>query len=100
MSLNSKKVICIIQARMGSTRLPGKAFIKINGIPIDRVINRLKFSKRLDEIWIATTTKSEDKIFLSLEKKYNIKVFRGNIKNVLSRFEKIAILTKRITLLE
>ena len=80
---------------MGSTRLPGKAFIKINGIPcIDRVINRLKFSKRLDEIWIATTTKSEDKIFLSLEKKYNIKVFRGNIKNVLSRFEKIAILTK------
>ena len=49
---------CIIQARMGSTRLPGKVLKKLNGkIPIlEFQMNQLKFSKNIDKIIIATTT--------------------------------------------
>ena len=80
---------------MGSTRLPGKVMKKISGIPaIYRVIKRVKKSKYLDQIWLATTKKEEDNIFENIAKKFKIQVFRGSINNVLSRFEKISYLSK------
>ena len=79
---------CIVQARMGSTRLPGKVIMKIenNDTMIDFVIHQLQFSKTLNKIIIATTTLSEDdQIINSLDQK-QINFFRGSDQNVLTRF--------------
>ena len=57
---------CIIQARMGSSRLPNKAMKLIDKkIPmLEQVINQIKFCKEIDKIVVATTTNEEDeKIF-------------------------------------
>ncbi len=51
----NKKVIIIIQARVNSSRLPTQVLLKLNGIPtIIRMINRVKLSNLVDEIWVAT----------------------------------------------
>ncbi len=83
---------CIVQARMGSTRLPGKVMMKIqnNNTMIDFVINQLKFSKTLNKMIIATTTLPEDdKIINSLVPK-EVEFFRGLEKDVLSRYYECA----------
>ena len=55
------KCVAIIQARMGSTRLPGKVLKTIEGKTIiDIIISRLKKAKQLDKIVVATTTKKKD----------------------------------------
>lgn len=78
---------CIIQARMGSTRLPGKVLIKIMNKPVlAYLINQLKFSKTIEDIVIATTTDTEDDIIEKFAKTNKIKIFRGNEKNVLDRY--------------
>ena len=49
------KIIVVIQARVKSKRLPDKALLKLNGKPsIVRMVNRIKESKLINEIWIAT----------------------------------------------
>jgi spore coat polysaccharide biosynthesis protein SpsF (cytidylyltransferase family) len=58
---NNKTVVAIIEARMGSSRLPGKVLADINGVPaLDRLISRLKLCKYLDDIVIATTINQKD----------------------------------------
>ena len=60
---NKKKVICIIQARLNSSRLPKKVIMDISGKScIQRVLERVKQSKLIDEIWIATTSLKVDKV--------------------------------------
>lgn len=85
------KVISIIEARMNSTRFPGKVMKKINNIPLIEILYaRVKKSKLIDEIVIATTNKkSDNKLvkFLSLKK---IKYFRGSESNVLNRVKNTA----------
>ena len=95
MEIYKKKVVCIIQARMGSKRLPKKAIAEIAGITcIERVIKRIKLSKNISEIWLATTKKVEDDIFEKIIKKNDINIFRGSITNVISRFQNICNLSK------
>ncbi len=65
------KTIAIIQARTTSVRLPGKVMYKINGTPLIEILHkRLKKSKKLDNIVIATTQKST-KLINFLRKKKN-----------------------------
>ncbi|HHV73352.1 MAG TPA: NTP transferase domain-containing protein [Thermoanaerobacterium sp.] len=81
------KKAAIIQARMGSTRLPGKVMKIIMGKPIiEHVVNRVKASKEIDDIIIATTTNKEDDIIIEKAKKLNVKYFRGSENDVLSRY--------------
>jgi len=81
----------ILEARMGSSRLPGKTLKKINSEPlIKRVIDRIKCSKRIDKIILATTTNSKDDILVDYAKEINIDVFRGSEDNVLKRVVKAA----------
>ena len=55
------KIIAIVQARMGSTRLPNKVMKKINGVPmIELLLNRLSQSKELDQIILATSTDTKN----------------------------------------
>jgi len=80
-------VIAIIQARMGSTRLPGKIMKKISGKTVlEHVIDRVKLSKEIRDIVIATTTKETDDPIIFEAQKLNTKYFRGSESNVLSRY--------------
>lgn len=81
------KVVAIIQARMGSTRLPGKVMMKIQGKTVlDHVISRVKQSKIIDDIVIATTTILDDTIIVEETNRLNVKYFRGSKDDVLSRY--------------
>jgi spore coat polysaccharide biosynthesis protein SpsF len=80
-------IYAIIQARMCSTRLPNKVFKNIVGKPLLwHVIDRLKFSKTVDDIIVATTTNEKDNKIYKWSIKNNIKVFRGDEFNVVKRY--------------
>jgi len=83
---------CIIQARMGSTRLPGKTLLKIDNknTVLNSVINQLSFSKLIDKIVIATTNLPSDNVIEELAKNLNIECFRGSSNNVLDRYYQCA----------
>ena len=77
----------IIQARMGSTRLPGKVMMELQGKSVlSHVIDRLKQSRLLNTIIVATTDKEEDSIIAKEALGNGAKVFRGSEQNVLSRY--------------
>jgi len=84
------KIAAIIQARTSSTRLPGKVLKELpynSGITcLEQVIRRLKKSKKLNDIIIATTKDKEDNEIIDIAKKENVKYFRGSKENVLSRY--------------
>lgn len=81
------KVGVIIQARMGSSRLPEKVLMEIEGKPIFcHIVERLKNAKNVDEIILATTELVEDNILCELANDNGIKYYRGSSDDVLSRF--------------
>ena len=76
---------------MCSSRLPGKVLMKCMGKPmIEHQINRIKKSKLINEIIIATTTNKNDDILVDFCKSKKIKFFRGSELNVLDRVLKCA----------
>ena len=83
---------CIIQARMGSTRLAGKVLMNLDdeNPALYYVIKQLQFSKLLDKIVVATSNLSEDDIIIEYVKKLGIDYFRGSLENVLERYYKCA----------
>ncbi len=82
---------CIIQARMGSSRLPGKTLMKLenNMTTLDFVVNQLSCSK-LDRIIIATTSLIEDKVIYEKARVLGIESFRGSNIDVLDRYYQCA----------
>lgn len=88
------KVVAIVQARMGSTRLPGKVLKKIGDHEaISLLIKRLELCKKIDEIIIATTTSESDDELCKYLKRINKKFVRGSEEDVLSRYCLAAELT-------
>ena len=82
----TRKITASIQARMGSSRLPGKVLKEIYGQPmLLRQINRIKKSRLIDHVIVATTTSKGDDLIYDFCKFHNIKVFRGSENDVLSR---------------
>lgn len=87
--------IIIIQARISSSRFPGKVLMKLEEKPIlEHIVNFLKFSKLSEKIIVATTTNQEDDKIKSLCQKLNIDCFRGNSYDVLKRYYECAKLYK------
>lgn len=83
----SKRTIAIVQARMGSTRFPGKMTALFNGAPIlSWVIQRLQASEALAGIVLATTNLDHDKVLIDIANDHGIETFAGDEQNVLSRF--------------
>ena len=81
------KTTIIIQARMSSSRFPGKILKTIQDIPIiELIIKRLKKSKLVDDILVATSNIKENKLLINLLKKKKIKFFCGSEHDALSRF--------------
>lgn len=84
-------IVAIIEARMGSTRLPNKVLMEASGIPMLKIlINRLKKSNYLDDIVVATTINKLDDSIESFCNNNDIKYFRGSEDNVLERVCKTA----------
>ena len=85
-----KKILIIIQARIGSLRLPGKVLKKILGKPILwHIINRLK-SINNKKIVVATSGSQKDKKIINFCKKNKVNYFAGSERNVLDRFYRAA----------
>jgi len=81
------KVLAVVQARMGSTRLPGKVMKPLAGKTlIEVLISRLRKAKTLDEVLVATTTEKTDDVLAAHCKSKKIPVFRGSSEDVLKRY--------------
>ena len=81
------KIVAIIQARMGSTRLPGKVLKKIVGIPaIEILLARLSRSELISEICVATSHNIENDQLCDAIEKIGYRVIRGSETDVLQRF--------------
>ena len=85
------KVVLIIQARMSSTRLPGKSMMPLADKPlVYRMVERLKKCKKVDEIVIATSDQPEDKVLVDLANELSVSSFQGNLFDVRDRYLKTA----------
>ncbi len=85
--------VAIIQARMGSTRLPGKVLADIHGQPlIGRLVDRMRSVPELREVIVATTTNPEDDVLAEWLEAYGVPVYRGSSDDVLDRYYQCALL--------
>ena len=88
-------IVAIVQARMGSSRFPGKVMARIGDTTlIELLLERLETSKTISEIIVASTTSDSDDILCEKVRKRNVKIFRGSERNVLERFYRAALLYK------
>lgn len=86
------KVVAIVQARTGSTRLPGKALLDVGGEPmLARVVARCGRARSIDEIVVATTVEPADEAIASLCAARGWAVHRGSERDVLARYHEAAV---------
>ena len=86
------KTVAIIQARMGSTRLPGKVLKNIGGeTMLARVVRRTQQAKTLDEVLVATSIDATDEPVVTECNKLEVPVFRGAEDDVLDRYYRAAL---------
>lgn len=82
----AKKVVASIEARMTSTRLPGKVLAPCVGKPmLELLVERVKRSKVVNKIVIATTVNKTDDVIVDCARKIGVGYFRGSEKDVVSR---------------
>lgn len=81
-----RKIIATIEARMTSSRLPGKVLMDLGGKPaLEQMIKRVKRSQKIDDVVIATTTNFTDDPIVKLCEEIGCKFFRGDEHDVLKR---------------
>jgi spore coat polysaccharide biosynthesis protein SpsF (cytidylyltransferase family) len=84
-------VIAIIQARMSSTRLPGKVLLPLVNKPVlAHVVERLAYSRLIEKIVVATSVDSTDNPIFEFCCKKNVSCFRGSLEDVLDRYYQTA----------
>jgi len=80
------KIIATIEARMNSTRLPGKVLLPAGGKPLlAHLVQRLKKIDQLEEIVLATTTDESNDLLEDFSQQYQISHFRGSEEDVMGR---------------
>jgi len=80
------KIVATIEARMTSSRLPGKVLLSASGIPmLQHLVNRLRAVPSLDEIVLATTTNETDDTLEAFAREMCINCFRGSEDDVMNR---------------
>ena len=86
------KTLALLQARMSSTRLPGKVLLPLLGEPmLFRQIERLKRCQEIDQLMIVTSTDPSDDALVSACKTHGISFFRGSLDDVLDRYYQAAL---------
>lgn len=84
-------VVAIIQARMSSTRLPGKVLMPLSGHPVlKHIINRLNTCKTFEKIVVATSIDETDNKIETFCNNMGVAVYRGSLSDVLDRFYQTA----------
>lgn len=86
MGVADVNVLGIIQARMTSSRLPGKILAPLAGEPLLRVLARRIEPARVDEWWLATSKDASDDVTAAWGRQLGLRVWRGSLSDVLSRF--------------
>ena len=95
------KVVASIEARMGSSRLPGKSIRKILDKPmLELMIERVKDCKEVDDIIIATSSNKKDNVIAELASKLDVNYFRGSENDVLDRVLNAAKMIKADVIVE
>src|ERR1051326_6752748 len=85
------RIVGIIQARMASTRLPGKVLKTIGGKTLlAHVIARTRASRLVDEVAVATSTKPQDAVIAAEAERCGARCFRGSEEDVLDRYYRAA----------
>jgi len=88
----TKRVVLIIQARMGSSRLPGKSMMDLAGAPlVGRILERVKRCRLLDEIVLAIPATEKDAVLRTVGETYGVKVFAGSENDLLDRYYEAAM---------
>lgn len=85
------KRVAIIQARMSSTRFPGKVLAPLAGLPlIVFMVRRVQLARQIDQLLVATSTDASDDPLVRVLAEYGISCFRGDLHDVLDRFYRAA----------
>jgi len=82
-------VVGVIQARLGSTRLPAKILAPLAGRPLLELLVRRLAGARVDEWWLATTRDASDQVTAAWGRALGLRVHRGPVEDVLARFTAI-----------
>ena len=86
------KVVGVIQARMGSSRLPGKTLMDVAGKPmLQHVVERLSRAARIDEVVVATSTHAQDQVILDFAEGMGVRAVAGSEGDVLARYVMAAV---------
>ena len=81
------RAIAVVQARVASTRLPGKVLLPLNGEPaIVHIMRRVMACTALDKVYLATSVNSENDVLAELADQHGWPCYRGSEEDVLSRF--------------
>jgi spore coat polysaccharide biosynthesis protein SpsF len=89
--MRSVRVVAIIQARMGSTRLPGKVLKDLGGETVlSRVVKRTSRAELVDEVVVATTVQSANEAIVNECERLSVACFRGDEADVLDRYYQAA----------
>lgn len=84
MELNT---VLITQARMSSTRLPGKVMLKVDGVNLIKIhLDRISKCKKIDKLIVATTTSQQDDLLFEYIRSQGYDCYRGSENDVLDRF--------------
>ncbi|CDG81589.1 cytidylyltransferase domain-containing protein [Janthinobacterium agaricidamnosum] len=84
-------ILAILQARVSSSRLPGKVLKPLLGVPmLIRQIERLRGVSRIDQLLVATSNESSDDAIEELCRAHGVACFRGDLNDVLERFHQAA----------
>jgi spore coat polysaccharide biosynthesis protein SpsF (cytidylyltransferase family)/aryl-alcohol dehydrogenase-like predicted oxidoreductase len=99
-SASARPVVAVIQARMGSSRLPGKVLIPVAGKPLLwHILHRLGKCRAVDKVAVATSTDPSDDALAQFCAEAGVTCIRGPLQNVLERYRLAAIETGAGTLL-
>jgi spore coat polysaccharide biosynthesis protein SpsF len=93
--MSRPRVVLIVQARMGSVRLPGKSMMDLAGAPlVGRILERVKRCAQLDDVVLAIPDTENDAILKTLGERYGVKVFAGSENDLVERYYQAAVWSK------
>jgi spore coat polysaccharide biosynthesis protein SpsF len=95
------KTVATVEARMSSSRLPGKVLMPVQGKPtLEHLIERLRCARTVDEIILATTVNPADAVLEKFAQRLGIRCYRGSEDDVLDRVLQAATTARADTIVE